>query len=242
MYVELDVHTQLEKKCASFLGTEDAILYSFGFATIASAIPAFCKRGDLIIADTGVAFPIQKGILISRANVKYFKHNDVADLERILEEVKKEDAKSKKPVSRRFIIVEGLYQNYGDIAPLKQLVRQSKFKYFFYEAIHLGRAQEKVQVPPHRRGVAVAGCPWQNRPRHYRACGRTRVGRRDDRWWSLQRALGRRWHLCWIPPLRRSPASLWPGIFLLFLRNVFLNLNVKGLLLFGVHAGTFGSL
>jgi len=39
----------LEQKVAKFLGTEQAILYSFGFSTIASTIPAFAKRGDLIV-------------------------------------------------------------------------------------------------------------------------------------------------------------------------------------------------
>jgi serine palmitoyltransferase len=48
-----------------------------------------------IISDEGVNFAIQKGIQISRSNVKYFKHNDMADLERVLQQVKAEDAKVK---------------------------------------------------------------------------------------------------------------------------------------------------
>ena len=60
---------------------EEAILYSYGFATIASAIPAYAKRGDVIIADEGVSYAIQKGIQASRSKVVWFKHNDVSHLQ-----------------------------------------------------------------------------------------------------------------------------------------------------------------
>jgi len=48
-YGTLDVHMALEKEIAQFLGMEQAIIYSQGFSTISSAIPAFAKRGDLLI-------------------------------------------------------------------------------------------------------------------------------------------------------------------------------------------------
>lgn len=44
----LDVHLELEERLAKFLRTEEAIIYSYGFATIASAIPAYSKRGDIV--------------------------------------------------------------------------------------------------------------------------------------------------------------------------------------------------
>lgn len=43
-----DVHLELEERLAKFMRTEEAIIYSYGFATIASAIPAYSKRGDII--------------------------------------------------------------------------------------------------------------------------------------------------------------------------------------------------
>lgn len=43
-----DVHLELESRLANFMKTEEAIIYSYGFATIASAIPAYSKRGDII--------------------------------------------------------------------------------------------------------------------------------------------------------------------------------------------------
>jgi serine palmitoyltransferase len=42
------VHVHLEEKIASYFGAEQAVLYSYGFSTIASAIPAYAKKGDVI--------------------------------------------------------------------------------------------------------------------------------------------------------------------------------------------------
>lgn len=129
-YGTIDVHMNLEHKIAEIMGTEEAILYSYAFATIASTIPAFAKRGDLLICDEAIGFPIQKGVLVSRATVMYFKHNDMEDLERILTTIKQKDAKEKKRLTRRFIVTEGIFQNNGDIAPLPKLIElKNRYKY-----------------------------------------------------------------------------------------------------------------
>lgn len=47
-YGTMDVHLDLEDRLAKFMGLEEAIVYSYGFSTVASAIPAYAKRGDLI--------------------------------------------------------------------------------------------------------------------------------------------------------------------------------------------------
>ncbi|XP_015416739.1 PREDICTED: serine palmitoyltransferase 1 isoform X4 [Myotis davidii] len=47
-YGTFDVHLDLEDRLAKFMKTEEAIIYSYGFATIASAIPAYSKRGDIV--------------------------------------------------------------------------------------------------------------------------------------------------------------------------------------------------
>jgi len=122
----------LEKEIASFYGTKDAILYSDGFQTIASAIPAFAKKGDILICDEAVNFSIQSGCSLSRAIIHNFKHNDMDDLERILREVKAQDdrKKVKEIKNRRFIVIEGLYQNYGDLAPLQKILElRHKYRY-----------------------------------------------------------------------------------------------------------------
>lgn len=127
-YGTLDIHLDLEAKISKFLRTESAILYSQAFSAVSSVIPAFSKRGDIIICDDGIHFPLQKGVQISRSNVYYFKHNDMKDLERVFNHV--HNLYLKKPLTRRFVVVEGLSMNHGDICPLPQVVElKERFKY-----------------------------------------------------------------------------------------------------------------
>lgn len=58
-YGTVDVHLNLEKKMAEFFGTPQAVLYSSGFATISSVIPAFSKSNDYLFVDKGVSFAAQ---------------------------------------------------------------------------------------------------------------------------------------------------------------------------------------
>lgn len=117
-----DVHLALERDIADFLGTEAAILYSQNFSTISSVIPAFSKRGDIIVADRGVNFAIQQGINISRSTVRWFDHNDLGSLEETLQAVEKERKKKKWPLTRRFIITEGIFEKDGQMVDLPKLV------------------------------------------------------------------------------------------------------------------------
>lgn len=63
----------LEADLARFIGSQSAIIYSQAFSTISSVIPAFSKRGDIIIADRGVSFAIQKGIQVSQTSASIFR-------------------------------------------------------------------------------------------------------------------------------------------------------------------------
>jgi serine palmitoyltransferase len=58
-YGTLDAHRDLEARIAKFMGTDDALIYSDGCSTLMSVIPAFSKRGDLIVCDDGVHALIQ---------------------------------------------------------------------------------------------------------------------------------------------------------------------------------------
>jgi Aminotransferase class I and II len=113
----------LEQDIASFLGTESAIIYSQAFSTISSVIPAFCKRGDIIVADRGVSFPVHKGIQVSRTTVRWYDHNDLNSLEEVLRSVERERLKKRLPVTRRFIVTEGIFENDGAMIDLPKVVR-----------------------------------------------------------------------------------------------------------------------
>eukprot|EP00052_Salpingoeca_macrocollata_P003399 m.35651 g.35651 ORF g.35651 m.35651 type:complete len:473 (-) comp13280_c0_seq1:65-1483(-) len=129
-YGTIDVHLNLETELAQFFGAEEAIIYSYGFSTIASVIPAYSKRGDVIFYDEAVSFPTQRGLIASRSDLRPFKHNDMNSLEDLLKKQAEDDKKNPKKakVTRRFLVVEGVYPNTGNIAPLKKLV-ELKYKY-----------------------------------------------------------------------------------------------------------------
>uniref|UniRef100_A0A3B4V374 Serine palmitoyltransferase long chain base subunit 1 n=1 Tax=Seriola dumerili TaxID=41447 RepID=A0A3B4V374_SERDU len=97
--------------------TEEAIIYSYGFATIASAIPAYSKRGDIILfvphRQTHLRSAAFLCLYCVRSFIKYFKHNDMEDLERLLKEQELEDQKNPRKArgDAEFIVVEGLYMN-----------------------------------------------------------------------------------------------------------------------------------
>ncbi|KAF7830601.1 long chain base biosynthesis protein 1 [Senna tora] len=134
-YGTIDVHLDCEARIAKFLGTHDSILYSYGLSTMFSAIPAFSKKGDIIVVfqytarlDEGVHWGIQNGLYLSRSTVVYFKHNDMNSLRETLEKITAENKRAKK--LRRYIVVEAVYQNSGQIAPLDEIIRL-KEKYHF---------------------------------------------------------------------------------------------------------------
>jgi len=142
-YGTTEEHLKLEEAIARFYGAEAAVLYSYGFSTAASIIPAYSKRGDIVFADERVSFPIQRGLQASRSKVAYFRHNDPAHLEELLEKQAAEDKKNPAAAkaSRRFLVAEGLYLNTGLIAPLPQLVelrRRYKLRLFLDESCSYG--------------------------------------------------------------------------------------------------------
>ena len=109
-----------EADISAHLGASACIVYAQAFSTISSVIPAFSKRGDIIVADRAANYAIRKGIQISRSTVRWYNHNDLEDMQRVLERVVKEQAK--KPLTRRFIVTEGLFENVGDMTDLPKIV------------------------------------------------------------------------------------------------------------------------
>ncbi|XP_063828349.1 serine palmitoyltransferase 1 [Ostrinia nubilalis] len=138
-YGTIDVHLELEERLAKFMEVEETILYSYGFSTIASAIGAYARRGDIIFADENVWFAIQKGIDASRSTVRYFKHNDMDHLEEQLSAAtKRKELNSRR---RAFLIAEAIYYNTGEMCPLKRLVelaRKYKLRIILDESLSIG--------------------------------------------------------------------------------------------------------
>ena len=171
-YGTVDVHLELEDSLATYTDTEEAVVYSYGFSAISSAIAAYCKRKDLVFVDEKVNFAIQKGLDATKANIIYFKHNDVNDLSNLLMKQAKLDDQNPKKASKikRFLIVEGIYMNTGNICPLPELVilcRKHKLRIFIDESISFGTlgkhgkgVTEHYDVPRHEIDMIIGSLDW----------------------------------------------------------------------------------
>jgi serine palmitoyltransferase len=129
-YGTIDAHVKVEEALAKCFNADEAIIYSDASSAVASAIPAFSNRSDLLVVDKGSNDNILTGVRLSRAQVIYYEHNDMKHLEKILEQIAQDDKRLKRTSDgqRRFIIFEGLSRLYGDIAPLDKIV-ELKLKY-----------------------------------------------------------------------------------------------------------------
>lgn len=139
-YGTQDVHVRLEEDLARFLGAEQAILYGQDFVTAGSVIPAFLKRGDLAVVDSGINISLQKALVVSRCDIEWYDHNNMGHLEQILQELDP-ILKKRKQLRRRFIITEGLFSYSGSMLNLPEIVKlKNKYKYrlFVDETLSIG--------------------------------------------------------------------------------------------------------
>jgi len=110
----MDIHMELEKRLAQFKHAEASLVYQTGFAANAGLIPQLVGKEDLIISDELNHGSIIDGVRLAHAERAVYKHSDVADLHRVLEEAEKHD-----PQYRRILIItDGVFSMDGDIAPL----------------------------------------------------------------------------------------------------------------------------
>ncbi|KAH9941536.1 serine palmitoyltransferase 2 [Amylocystis lapponica] len=148
----LDLHLQAEALVSRFIGSEDALLSSMGFATNSTIIPALVGKGCLVISDELNHASIRFGVRLSGANVRMFKHNDMASLEALLREVISQgQPKTHRPWKKMLVIVEGLFSMEGTLANLP-VIMELKKKYKFY--LFVDEAHSIGALGPHGRGVA----------------------------------------------------------------------------------------
>jgi glycine C-acetyltransferase len=115
----MDLHIELEKRLAKFKHAEASLVYQTGFAANAGLIPQLADKGDLIISDELNHGSIIDGVRLSRAERAVYKHADVQDLQRVLEETEKHEP----PYRRILIITDGVFSMDGDIAPLDGIAK-----------------------------------------------------------------------------------------------------------------------
>jgi glycine C-acetyltransferase len=110
----MKLHMELEEQIARFKNVEACVVFQSGFTANAGTVSAILGKEDLIVSDELNHASIIDGARLSRATIKVFKHKDVGDCERILQETA--DWKGHK-----LIITDGVFSMDGDIAPLPKL-------------------------------------------------------------------------------------------------------------------------
>ncbi len=116
----LDLHVQLEKEFAAFEGKDEALCFSTGFSVNQGVLSVVVGRGDYIICDDRDHASIVDGRRLSFATQLHYKHNDMEDLERVLQKLPHDAIK--------LIVVDGVFSMEGDLANLPEIVKL-KHKY-----------------------------------------------------------------------------------------------------------------
>ena len=111
----LDLHVQLEKELAEFVGKDDALVYSTGFTVNEGVVSCLTDRNDYIICDDRDHASIVDGRRLSFSTQLKYKHNDMEALEKELQKC--------KPESVKLIVVDGVFSMEGDLANLPEIVR-----------------------------------------------------------------------------------------------------------------------
>src|ERR1700739_555061 len=110
----MKLHMDLEEQIAKFKHVEACVVFQSGFTANAGTVSAVLGKDDLIISDELNHASIIDGARLSKATIKVFKHKDVSDCERVLEEHASFPGK-------KLIITDGVFSMDGDIAPLPEL-------------------------------------------------------------------------------------------------------------------------
>jgi 8-amino-7-oxononanoate synthase len=114
----LELHLELDRRLAKFVGKEAALVFSTGYQTNVGTITALMGKNDYVIIDKDDHASIVDGCVMSRGEMKRFKHNDVSSLDKVLADLPE--------AAGKLVVVDGVYSMGGDIAPLPEVVEICK--------------------------------------------------------------------------------------------------------------------
>ncbi|MDQ7772999.1 MAG: aminotransferase class I/II-fold pyridoxal phosphate-dependent enzyme [Elusimicrobiales bacterium] len=112
------MHAALEKKLAAFKGREAALIYATGYQMNLGVVSALVGKGDVAVVDKLDHASILDGCKLSNGEVRRFKHNSPADLDRVLADI--------GPKPGKLVIVDGVFSMEGDICPVPEMVKVAK--------------------------------------------------------------------------------------------------------------------
>jgi 8-amino-7-oxononanoate synthase len=112
------LHMELERKIAAFKGREAALIYATGYQMNLGVVSALVGKGDFAVVDKLDHASILDGCRLSHGEIRRFKHNNPADLDRVLKDI--------GPAHGKLVIVDGVFSMEGDIAPVPEIAKVCK--------------------------------------------------------------------------------------------------------------------
>src|SRR5438128_9211716 len=137
-----DLHRELERRVAKFLGREDAMLFSSGFGGALGTISGLLRKTDVAILDNRSHLSLRDGAILSRCRTEKFEHNDPVSLDTAL---------SRQKGRRQLVIVEGIYSMDGDFGNLKELIDVAESH---GASVFVDEAHSMLACGEHGRGAA----------------------------------------------------------------------------------------
>ncbi|CAH8436615.1 serine palmitoyltransferase, long chain base subunit, variant 2 [Schistosoma haematobium] len=148
----LILHKELEDLVAEFVGQEAAIVFSMGFSTNSLNLPCLVDKDCCVVSDELNHTSLVLGCRLSGATIRRFKHNDMEDLEKILQDsVVYGRPRTHRPYKKILVVVEGIYSMEGSILHLPEVIALKK-KYNAY--LYLDEAHSIGALGQMGRGVA----------------------------------------------------------------------------------------
>ena len=114
----LDIHVQLEKELAEFVGKDEALCFATGFTVNSGVISQLVDRNDYVICDDRDHASIVDGRRLSFATQLKYKHNDMEDLEKMIQKC--------EPDRVKLVVVDGVFSMEGDLCKLPEIVALKK--------------------------------------------------------------------------------------------------------------------
>lgn len=137
-----DLHRELERRVAKFLGREDAMLFNSGFGGALGTISGLLRKTDVAILDNRSHLSLRDGAVLSRCHTEKFEHNDPVSLDTAL---------TRQKGRRQLVIMEGIYSMDGDFGNLKELIEVAESH---GASVFIDEAHSMLACGEHGRGAA----------------------------------------------------------------------------------------
>lgn len=113
------LHEELDQRLAKFKNAPASLTYQTGFMANEGLVPQLCGRGDLFVSDELNHGSIIDGVRLTHTDRAIFKHKNVEDLERVMDEAEKH----KPAYNHIWILTDGVFSMDGDLAPLSEIAK-----------------------------------------------------------------------------------------------------------------------